>query len=163
MRRTAAFVFVVLAAGAGRCKAQASTRYPICPPPGDTLSLLQPGDSAYRYAPAVVAFLHQHGIETRCLTRSTSTGIAGLYNVAGLQTDQGTVTVLFMQPNRHLHVTETPTTHGYRYTFASMGSRDRPYVMNTDGRSYFMVHDSWLIEVFDPRLAAIIQRMLDEP
>jgi hypothetical protein len=42
-----------------------------CPPPTDTLSLLQSRDSAYAEAPAFIRFLQSLDIPVRCVTRST--------------------------------------------------------------------------------------------
>ena len=55
-------------------RVQTPERVAACPPPTDTLSLLQPSDAAYRDTPAVKRFLEQRGFVVRCITRSTAGG-----------------------------------------------------------------------------------------
>ena len=68
-----------------------------CPPPGDTMSLLQPGDLAYTDAPAVALFLQGHHFSVRCVTRTKFEGFLGVRRAAAFQTDRGPIAVLFFE------------------------------------------------------------------
>jgi hypothetical protein len=131
-----------------------------CPPPGDTLSLLQPGDSAFSDAKAVTSFLNRRGFTVRCVTRSVMFGTAGVGNVAGFQTDRGTVTVFFVPVSESFHASSIRTDHGYRITYSKAGQHPAHVVVRSDGPEYFFQHSGWIFNVFTPQLAEALRKAL---
>ena len=134
-----------------------------CPPPSDTLSLLQPSDSAFQDAPAVADFLRHHGLVVRCITRSTAAGLLGIGRVAGFQTDQGTITVLFIPEQDRVDFTEARTATGYRYTFVKSGLHPAHAVLSTTGRVYYLARGPWFMEIWDAGLAMRMRHLLARP
>ena len=132
---------------------QSPRRLPPCPPPGDTLSLLQPSDSAYGDAPAVSRFLQQRGFVVRCVTRSIDYGLLGIGRLAGFQTDRGTITVFFLPDAERVQVAEAPIRGGYRYTFVKPGRPPARAIQNVNGRLYYLARGDWFIEMWDSALA----------
>jgi len=155
-----ALALTLAVANGGDYRAQTASAPTPCPASNDTLSLLQPQDSAYSTAPKIAAYLQQHGFSVHCITRSTSLGTAGLWNVAGFQTDRGTITVLVLPRGEDVLVSEQRTGSGYRYTFTRSGAPPRHYVVNVNGKVYYLKHGQWIFEVWDPKLAAALRAAL---
>ena len=131
-----------------------------CPQQRDTLSLLQPSDSAFGDAPAFADFLRHLGFVVRCITRSTAAGLLGIGRVAGFQTDLGTITVLFVPEPDRVDVTEARTTQGYRYTFVKSGLHPAHAVLNTAGPVYYLARGAWLMEIWDASLALRMRQLV---
>ena len=147
---------------ASNAPAQTLRQLAPCPPPRDTLSLLQPSDSAFGDAPAFADFLRHHGFVVRCITRSTAAGLLGIGRVAGFQTDQGTITVLFVPEQDRVDVTEARTTQGYRYTFVKSGLHPGHEVLSTTGPVYYLARGPWLMEIWDARLALRMRQLVPQ-
>lgn len=160
---TLATVILTGAVTASIAPAQTQRRLAPCPPPGDTVSLLQPSDSAFGDAPAVSAFLRQHGFVVRCVTRSTAAGLLGIGRVAGFQTDQGTITVFFVPEADRVAVTEARTAKGYRYAFVRSGLHPARAIVNTTGPVYYVAWGSWFMEIWDVGLAVRMRHLVVQP
>lgn len=126
-----------------------------CPPPGDTMSLLQPQDPGYSEALEFGQFLQKHHINLRCITRTTFNYLLGESKAAGFQTDVGTISVVFFPaPNGAERVTIGLTvSHGlYRYTFRTKqaGLTGRQLI-KVDAPLHFMIRGGWFILLVDSR------------
>ena len=152
---------VALTALAVTAQADARTLHPWgtspCPPPGDTLSLLQPRDSAFADADTFATFLRSHGMVLNCITRTTIEGELGVRRAAGFQTDRGPIMVLFFAGAGRVRVEERRTSRGYHYRFRNAphpGVRDS---IDTDGPMHFVTHGSWFILAPDAAVAATLR------
>jgi hypothetical protein len=143
----------------------AATRLAPCPATGDTLSLLQPHDSAFQQAPMVKNDLERGGLVVRCVTRSVLQGLAGVGNVAGFQTSRGTITVLFVPASEHFRLMQHRTTHGYQLIYEKEGPHPARSIITTDGRSPIptLATDGRFYEFPDSAVAAAIGPILIRP
>jgi hypothetical protein len=135
------------------CLAQGSRRPAPCPPPGDTVSLLQRSDSAIGEAKEVADFLNRSGLTVRCVTRSEWSGLAGIGNVAAFQTARGTITVFFVPATEGFLLTETRTSRGYRITYSKRGAHPARTVVDADNAQYVVQREGWYFHVLDAALA----------
>jgi hypothetical protein len=142
-------------------RGRTTSRLAKCPPPGDTLSLLQPGDSAFNDAKSVTSFLDRRGFTVRCVTRSVMTGTAGVGKVAGFQTDRGTVTVFFVPLSERFHASSIRTDHGYRITYSKAGQHPAHVVVRSNGPEYFFQRSGWIFSVLTAQLAETLGKALD--
>jgi hypothetical protein len=129
-----------------------------CPPAGDTLSLLQPGDSAYLDAPAFAQFLRVHDFDVRCVTRTVLEGFLGVERAAGFQTDKGPISVIFFAGADRVRVRERKTPSGYRYTFRNQPHPGVGDVLDVNGPLYLVAHGDWFIFAPDAQVAAALRR-----
>jgi hypothetical protein len=134
-----------------------------CPPATDTLSLLQPGDSAYTDAPAVSLFLKAHHFTVRCVTRTKFEGFFGVRRAAAFQTDQGPITVLFFEGADRARVQQEKTAKGYRYWLQNPPHPGIGAAENVNGPLYFMARGRWFIIAPDGKVAATLARAVAEP
>jgi hypothetical protein len=140
------------------CLAQGSRRPAPCPPPGDTVSLLQRSDSAFAEARDVAEFLNRSGLTVRCVTRSDWSGLAGIGNVAAFQTARGTITVFFVPEREGFRLTETRTPRGYRITYAKRGAHPARTVIDADNAQYVIQRERWYFHVLDASLAGDLRQ-----
>jgi hypothetical protein len=133
---------------------------------GDSLRLFVP-DTSLRDVPLVSQFLRKQGFVVHCITNSKMQGTAGLQNVAGFQTDQGTITVFFLAPGEQVQIAESRVSSGrlhgyYRYDFTRTraGLRPQKYFTNVNGPWYFLHRKQWLLVVGEAPLAETLRRML---
>jgi hypothetical protein len=160
----AAVVVAVLGIGRG---AFAQTVHPWgtgpCPPPGDTMSLLQPGDSAYTDAPAVALFLQRHHFAVHCVTRTKLEGFLGVRRAAAFQTDRGPIVVLFFEGAERVRVQQNKTSKGYRYRFQNPPHPGVGDVQIVDGPLFIVAHARWFIIAPDAQVAATLSRAMAAP
>jgi hypothetical protein len=142
------------------CAGQVTGQLAPCPHERDTLSLLQPTDSAFTDAKSVVAFLNRAGFAVRCVTRSIDNGLANVGKVAGFQTTRGTITVFFVPPSERFQLSQVRTANGYRLTYTKAGSHPSRTVLETDMRRPFewIDYHGWYFEVTDSSVAADLRR-----
>lgn len=143
------------------CDAQATRQLAPCPDAHDTLSLLQPTDSAFADAKSVVSFLNRAGFTVRCVTRSIDNGLANVGKIAGFQTTRGTITVFLVPANERFQLSQVWTAHGYRLTYTKTGPHPSRTVLETDMRRPFewLDHHGWYFEVTDSAVAADLRRV----
>ena len=128
-----------------------------CPPPGDTMSLLQPQDPGYGEAQEFGRFLECHHIGLRCITRTKIPSyLLGEAKSAGFETDLGGLGVAFFPPpyGAERVTTKLTVSRGqYRYTFRTRqtGLRNQE-VMKSDAPFHLLVKGPWFIFTFDPRV-----------
>ena len=134
-----------------------------CPPATDTLSLLQPGDSAYTDAPAVSLFLQAHHFTVRCVTRTKFEGFFGVRRAAAFQTDQGPITVLFFEGADRARVQQEKTSKGYRYWLQNPPHPGIGAAENVNGPLYFTARGRWFIIAPDGKVAAALARAIAAP
>ena len=134
---------------------------PLCPSAGDTLSLLQPSDSAFADARALAAQFDRAGLSVRCITRSVWTSLAGVGKVAGLQTARGTITVFFVPSEEHFELKQRPTRRGYQLTYIKDGPHPARTVLSTDAKRpvAWIARDGRYFQVMEPALAREVQRI----
>ena len=123
-----------------------------CPPPGDTLSLLQPQDPGYGEALEFGHFLQSHHIGLRCITRTTlGSYFLGEPKSAGFQTDLGPISVSFLPPPDGAERVTTVLTVSrghYRYTFRTKQPRlTNHQVIDSDAPLHLLVRGPWFIFV----------------
>ena len=135
---------------------------PACPPPGDTLSLLQPSDSAFADAQAVAARFDHAGLGVRCITRSVWTSLAGVGKVAGLQTVRGTVTVFFVPIQEHFELQQRPTAQGYEMIYSKGGVHAARTALRTDAKRAvaWIARGGRYYQITEPTLAREVERIL---
>ncbi len=134
-----------------------------CPPPGDTMTRLQPGDPAYTDAPAVALFLQAHHFAVHCVTRTKFEGFFGVRRAAAFQTDQGPIAVLFFEGAERVRVEQRKTSKGYRYWFQNPPYPGIGTVENVNGPLYFVARARWFIIAPDAPVAAMIARAVAAP
>jgi hypothetical protein len=139
------------------CSAQTSRRTAPCPARGDTVSLLQPTDSAFGEARRVSAFLTNAGLDVLCVTRSEWTGLVGVGNVAAFQTARGTITVFLIPPAERFLLVEKRTPRGYRITYSKAGVHPARTVMDTNNAQYVIQRRGWYFHVIDASLAEVLR------
>jgi hypothetical protein len=152
-RRSLIAVVSCIAAISVPCAAQGARRAAPCPARGDTVSLLQPADSAFGEAKLVADFLNRSGLAVRCITRSEWSGLAGIGNVAGFQTGRGTITVFFVRPSEGFLLTEKRTPRGFRITYSKRGAHPMRTVVDADNAQYVIQREGWYFHVLDASLA----------
>jgi hypothetical protein len=129
-----------------------------CPPPGDTLSLLQPQDPAYSAADTFANFLRAHGFAVSCVTRTTTEGLLGVRKAAAFQTDEGPIAVLFFSGAAQVIVEGQKTSRGYHYQFRNGPHRGVGDVLDVDGPLFVAAHGGWFTIAPTAGVAAALQQ-----
>lgn len=135
---------------------------PVCPPRGDTLSLLQPSDSAFTDAQALAVSFDRAGLSVRCITRSVWAGLAGVGKVAGLQTVRGTVTVFFVPTGEDFGLQQQPTSRGYRLTYHKAGPHPSRTILAGGARRplAWFAQDGRYYQTMDSTLSREVRRIV---
>ena len=151
IRSVLAVAFMVGAAAP--CAAQTASRLAPCPAKGDTVSLLQPADSAFEEAKAITTFLNHAGFSVRCVTRSDWAGLAGIGNIATFQTTRGTITVFIVPASERFQMMVMRAPRGYRITYSKRGAHPTRTVIDANNPQYVVERGTWYFHMLETTLA----------